>query len=560
LLPGIILHFSFDVVWFALPIFLAKAPGIWFQQLMVVVCTLVPLWVVLWRRVQVGSWTELPASLLNAAWTPPPAAERRAELPAHPRAQMPRGTRTAWLAAGAVGLLVLLVTLAMRSDDPFGSLPIGRSRAEALAREELQQRGVTLSPKWRVMAVPDDGSGGPHPVVFETAGDARWRELLGVYLPKPRWRVRVATFTGDIVDRAEEWQMYVNAAGEVRGVRHTLPEGRPGAALDESSARKAALDAVRARIGLGDGQLKEVSAKPAKQKARTDWTFTFTDTTIVALPKGEPRIDVTIAGDEVTSVSRYVYVPEDWEREQRAASTRNLIVQIATGVVFGGLLLAAAIAGMVAWSRGEYAPRYFLAATVLVLLVSLVGLANGWPAVIAALPTAAPLAVQLLGVVAGGPIGVRVIAGLIGLAIGALPRPLARLGALPDRDAIRLAVAAGLVGAAAAVVAAMFRTPEWARAPTIAPLGTVVPFVDQALSPVSGFLTRTTIVMAALVALDKITVSWTERRAFAIAAVGVVGVLSRGGPSAAHFSRPGPARPPRATAPPLPDAPPPPVD
>ena len=27
LLPGIVLHFAFDVVWFALPIFLANAPG-----------------------------------------------------------------------------------------------------------------------------------------------------------------------------------------------------------------------------------------------------------------------------------------------------------------------------------------------------------------------------------------------------------------------------------------------------------------------------------------------------------------------------------------------------
>ena len=37
LLPGIILHFAFDVVWFALPIFLSDAPGIWFQKAMVIV-------------------------------------------------------------------------------------------------------------------------------------------------------------------------------------------------------------------------------------------------------------------------------------------------------------------------------------------------------------------------------------------------------------------------------------------------------------------------------------------------------------------------------------------
>src|SRR5207237_5078259 len=45
-----------DVVWFALPIFLAHAPGVWIQKLMVVVMTLVPLWIVLWRRAHVGRW------------------------------------------------------------------------------------------------------------------------------------------------------------------------------------------------------------------------------------------------------------------------------------------------------------------------------------------------------------------------------------------------------------------------------------------------------------------------------------------------------------------------
>ena len=78
--------------------------------------------------------------------------------------------------------------------------------------------------KWRVMGIPDDGSNGPHQFVIETAGEQRWRELLGVYLPRPRWRVRVATFVGDVADRAEEWLMYVSATGEIRNVRHTVPE------------------------------------------------------------------------------------------------------------------------------------------------------------------------------------------------------------------------------------------------------------------------------------------------------------------------------------------------
>src|SRR5262249_59746976 len=81
LLPGIILHYTFDVVWFAIPIFMAKAPGIWFQQFMIVALTLVPLWIVLWRRVQVGRWRELAPELPNAAWAAPPPRETIAEPP-----------------------------------------------------------------------------------------------------------------------------------------------------------------------------------------------------------------------------------------------------------------------------------------------------------------------------------------------------------------------------------------------------------------------------------------------------------------------------------------------
>ena len=71
LLPGIVLHYAFDVVLFAIPILLADAPGIWVQKAMIALFVLVPLWVVLVRRAQVGRWTELSPADRNAAWTPP---------------------------------------------------------------------------------------------------------------------------------------------------------------------------------------------------------------------------------------------------------------------------------------------------------------------------------------------------------------------------------------------------------------------------------------------------------------------------------------------------------
>jgi hypothetical protein len=535
LLPGIILHFTFDVVWFAIPVFMAKAPGIWFQQFMIVALTLVPLWVVLWRRLQAGRWTELAPEYRNAAWTAPPPRETLPEAVSAVNETMTAGARTAWIAAGGIALVALAAAvIVLDRSNPFGSLTVSRSEAESLARAALQQRGVTLPPKWRVIGVPDVGGGGAHQFVYETAGAQRWHELLGVYLPKPRWRVRVATFEGDANETAEEWILYVTENGEVRNIQHVLSEARPGASLDESAARVRALAAIKDRYDLGPAQLKEVSAQPTKQKARTDWTFTFTDTTIPPLPQGEPRIDADLGGDEVTAVKRYIHVPEEWDRQQRAGSTRNYIIQIAESIVFGGLLLGSAIAGIVAWSRGRYAPRLFLYAAVLVLLISAAGIVNNLPRLIAALSTAASLQIQLIGLVAVSAVGLTVLSALVGLAIGAVPPRLGGLGRIDTRDAALLAIAGGCVGAAFAAVAAAVRAPEWARMPAIDPLGATMPLAQTVLEPLSGFMTRMAIVTATLATIDRICGSWTRRRVASLAVLVAIGFLAGGMPAGSH--------------------------
>ena len=538
LLPGIILHFTFDTVWFAIPIFMAKAQGIWFQQFMIVALALVPLWVILWRRMQVGRWLELAPAYRNAAWTPPPPRDAVAEPAPAPQSTLSQRARMAWIAAGAIAIAALLtlgaVQLTGATSKPFGPLPISQTQAESLARGELLRRGVTLAPKWRVMLTPDDGSGGPHQFVYETAGEQRWRELLGVYLPKPRWHVRVATFVGDANETAEEWQMYVTASGDVRGVRHVLPEARAGASLEQADARQRALAAIRSRFGLDGSHLKEVSAKPTKEKARTDWTFTFTDTSIAPLPQGEPRIDAELSGDEVTSVARYVHVPEEWARAQRAASTRNLIIQIAESIVFGGLLLGAAIVGMLAWSRRRYTPRLFVYAGGVVLLIAATALVNNLPKVIANLPTAVPLQLQLIGVVAISAVGLTVLAALVGLAMGAVPSRLAGLGRVEDRDAVMLAIAGGCVAAAFGAAAAAVRAPIWARVPAFDPLGAAVPLVDAVIDPLSGYMTRMAVITATLATLDRACGSWTRRRSISIAALIAIGFLAGGTPAGSH--------------------------
>jgi len=386
--------------------------------------------------------------------------------------------------------------------------------------------------------------------VAEKAGNDRRKALVGTYLPAPRWYVRAAKFEGDVADRAEEWQLAVTAARETR-VQHQVPEGRPGASLEENVARQIAQEALAARTGLKitERQAREISAHPQKLKARTDWTFTFTDTTIPPLERPlssfpsvanslsvlEPRIDVVVAGSEVVRVGRYVHVPEDWERAERAANTRNTILRIGSGLVFGGLLVAAAVLGVIAWSRGRYAPRLFFTTAALMLAASIADAANGWPTVLASLQTALPLGLQILGVVGIGLVALTMTSSLAGLAIGALPHRLANAGEIAERDALRLGIAAGAFGAAVAFAAAALRTPEWAGAPAVGPLGAYVPVLAVAIDPIAGFITRLAVLGSLFAFVQVWTAGWTRGRALGGIAIAAAGFLSAGAPPGIHL-------------------------
>ena len=69
LLPTIILHFVYDAVLMALPLFVSSAPGIWIDQIIVIALVFIPLWIVIIRRLQNGNWSELRSKYYNKAIT-----------------------------------------------------------------------------------------------------------------------------------------------------------------------------------------------------------------------------------------------------------------------------------------------------------------------------------------------------------------------------------------------------------------------------------------------------------------------------------------------------------
>jgi hypothetical protein len=203
-------------------------------------------------------------------------------------------------------------------------------------------------------------------------------------------------------------------------------------------------------------------------------------------------------------------------------------------VVFGGLLVAAAVLGVIMWSRGRYAPRLFFGAAALMLVASIADAANGWPSLLASLQTALPLPLQILGVIGIGLVALTFTSSLAGLAIGALPNRLANAGELADRDALRLGMAAGLFGAAVSFAAAAFRTPDWAAAPAVGPLGSYIPVLAVAIDPIAGFITRLAVLGSLLAFVHVWTAGWTRRRALGAIALAAAGLVGAGAPAGMH--------------------------
>lgn len=403
LLPAVILHFAFDVVWFALPVFVASSPSVRDDQLLVVALTLVPLWVILYRRFRAGAWTEVPASAFNSGWTPP-AVEAAPSTSPVALETSPIGTRMrlTLLVGGVLGLAVYLGL--WESKEGIPSIDMDRTAAEGSAREFLATEGdeplrALTGPEWKLMSWVESGRDPTHEFVWATSGRDVYARLLGNYLGTPGWAVRVARFEGPLEERAEELAIRFTPQGGMRRVTHTLPEHRPAPGLDREIVVEMARQAVAERFPVPE-ELRPVTVEPAQLPERRDWTVVFADPAVGGLAQGEARIRVRVSGDRVTDVSRFVFVPEDWTREQRNRRSMTQIVNGACALVLVLLVLLGAVMGIVAWSRHRFHRRAFVVFGGLFCVLKLLGEFNQWPVEMARLSTAEPYSHQVGAVVA----------------------------------------------------------------------------------------------------------------------------------------------------------------
>ena len=525
LLTTAITHFLFDVILFALPLFTSTSPATRIDQVLIVLCMLVPLGIVLVARARAGGWSELAARLRNAAWTPEPAAP--AAAPAH---ELPGGTamsaarvRVFW-ALGVLGLLVWVATLFVPADTrPF---QIGRPEAQTRALHALEARGFKPPATWRVLSSVEDRPDVQDAFVWRTAGRNVYETLLGRYLDGPHWSVRVATFVGDVAERAEEWVVSVSGSGDVSRIEHKLPQGRPGPSIEESEARAIARAAVHETFLLDPLSLKEVSAVSNKLPARRDWTFTFADSASPLLKEGELRLAVSIAGNQVVDAHRFVHVPEAWERSYRSTQSTLGLLRSPRITFVVLLIVAGAVIGIITWSRGAYPARVAFLAFALMASLMITALANNWPAFEARFSTAQPLQLQRTIIAVAGLVAQGLFAAAIALVLGLVHARIGGSSPNAPRAPVSVGIALGALAVGALALEAMIGrsvSPAWLN---YTPAQTMFPFWSEATSPAVAFMIRCAALGMALALTHQLGRGWTRQRTLIAVALFVFGTLA----------------------------------
>jgi hypothetical protein len=526
LVPAIVFHFAFDVVWFAMPLFAADTPGIWVDRGLVIVLTLVPLWVVMRARLRAGSFGAVPDPDFNGAWEAPPAPEHVAAEPAAAATGLLPKVRTALAVLGIVGLVAWGLATSFNTDAP--GLDYGDREARSAAQAMLAERGIDLEPEYRELSMADSPVGLQDRFVWQEGGPEAYRDLLGRYLPIPRRVVRYARFEGDVAERAEEYRVFVGPDGEAQRMTHQLPEDQPGAELEEDEARAIAQETVLQEYGLAPAILEEVSADPSQLPERRDWSFVFKHPEGYPMDSGEARIAVDIAGDEVVGSGRFIHIPEEWQRAYRNRRGVTRVLQIGSVILLVLLYLAGGVFAVVRWSRHRFATATFAIFFSALAVGGAIQLFNSFRTATAQFQTAQPFKLQAGILVIGGLIAVTAIAAVSALLIGLAHRMLPKQPSDPSGSTIAAGFGLGAVLAAIGAIGMQFAPSPMPSWPNLASAGDYLPSLAAALGPGSSWVTGTALFLLVVAALCAFTDGWRRRQPLATVFLVLFGLIVTG--------------------------------
>lgn len=327
LIPTIISHFLYDLFLMTLPLFATAGSQLFISKAIIIILGLAPLLIIIYQRIKRGSWYKPTLADCNNALLPDPSAPSFVNplASAHEKDTpssdtLPGFSKKILLGGGCLGIMLWIWCTPFTADTP--PLFVQKNTALSLADEHFAQEEITTPGgfDWQQLCFISCLPTQMEFFVWREEGKEKYHELLGTYLTPPSWGIRYASFSGNLIDRAQEFTSVIAPDETILRSNLALPESQAGASLQESEARGIALEVVRAKYQLTPYDLKEISAQGQDRPHRKDWTFIFQDKKVLFDSEGEARIQVTIAGDKVSNVYRYVFVPEAWARDEQQSN------------------------------------------------------------------------------------------------------------------------------------------------------------------------------------------------------------------------------------------------
>lgn len=434
LLPGVITHFVYDVVWFAMPIFVSN---LFWSKFMVIILAGLPLLVVIALYVYNKKLFALPAQYFNEAFHEVPSMQNTLQ-PRRIGQEIPAKNSRLILTLGLIGLVAWGFGYKFSPD--VQSLQISKIEAIGVARQAVSDKfGASLDISWTpVVIVQDDCSSTPSRFIWQVYGKEIYNLALGSYLSGTNWLVRFVRFAGSVEERGEEYSVVVSTTnthqhehritsachnGHVMKAAHVLPEHFAGADIDQEQALNIVYDFIEQEYLLQQQDLKLISVTSNKFDERRDWTVVLQDTQIFDFQlDGQARIKIKISGDQVTEYSRFVFVPEDWSRADQAKVMNLSLVK--TGLWFLMFLLLAfgCMFGVSFISQSRLGIQMMQHKGMFVAMISLIYAFNSFSVFIASFNTAEPFYDQLTRISLGlvTKISYQVLFCSIFLAVGAV--------------------------------------------------------------------------------------------------------------------------------------------
>lgn len=399
LLSVIIMHTVYDVVWFSIPIFVSTAPQAILYKAIIVTACLVPLIIVLYARIKNGRWTAFNHDDLNAQWQPTVHAKKEESLFVDETIHtISPTTQKVTLCFGIIALALWLISTPFSHDGGYIRLTRYQALQHAQITLDHNRNNVALESSYRALPFISNpltcASHIEHTFIWKEGKKELYHQLLNTYLQPAHWSVRYAQFEGDIIERAEEHMVKLH---QTERYTHQLPESSPAPSLTKEEARTLSHTSLQEMFYLRPDQVNEVSAQEIQRPNRKDWLFTFSHAEHYPLSIGQARINIAIAGNEVTDTKRFIHVPEEWQRNELNNQQKSNLAER-----FGGLLTILFLIALlfIAYNQStssttHFSLNLFIRLWIFFLIICIAHQINTWLLIISQCNTSQPLTNQL---------------------------------------------------------------------------------------------------------------------------------------------------------------------